>query len=189
MKDFVANDWTFRQTGIMVDVPEISGQIFVGRQKEGFSLNKIMVGYGGWTMERTEISDAAIPILADGVKWIGYSRRNISSGTSGSLGTFSLRLRAFQLTHISCGPIRLVACGIGGNRPSLSASTSVTESRPRACCSSGRGPRRSRRRSSSTRDCFQPGAPQRPTSRSTTGRAVAGRFGILRSVGGCSGGR
>ena len=72
MRDFVTNDWTFRQTGFLVDVPEISGQIFVGRQKEGFSLNKIMVGYAGWTMERTEISDAAIPILADGIKWIGY---------------------------------------------------------------------------------------------------------------------
>jgi phosphate-selective porin OprO and OprP len=72
MRDFVTNDWTFRQTGFLVDVPEISGQIFIGRQKEGFSLNKIMVGYGGWTMERTPFSDAAIPILADGVKWIGY---------------------------------------------------------------------------------------------------------------------
>jgi phosphate-selective porin OprO/OprP len=73
MRDFVTNDWTFRQTGFLVDVPEISGQIFIGRQKEGFSLNKIMVGYAGWTMERTPFSDAAIPILADGVKWIGYA--------------------------------------------------------------------------------------------------------------------
>jgi len=72
MRDFVANDWTFRQTGFLIDVPEIYGQIFIGRQKEGFSLNKIMVGYAGWTMERTEFSDAAIPILADGVKWIGF---------------------------------------------------------------------------------------------------------------------
>src|SRR5262245_2453470 len=72
MRDFVTNDWTFRQTGFLVDVPEITGQIFIGRQKEGFSLNKIMVGYAGWTMERTPFSDAAIPILADGVKWIGY---------------------------------------------------------------------------------------------------------------------
>jgi len=72
MRDFVTNDWTFRQTGFLVDVPEIYGQIFIGRQKEGFSLNKIMIGYAGWTMERTEFSDAAIPILADGVKWLGY---------------------------------------------------------------------------------------------------------------------
>jgi phosphate-selective porin OprO/OprP len=72
MRDFVANDWTFRQTGLMVEVPEIHGQIFIGRSKEGFSLNKVMVGYAGWTMERTPISDATIPILADGVKWLGY---------------------------------------------------------------------------------------------------------------------
>jgi phosphate-selective porin OprO and OprP len=72
MRDFVANDWTFRQTGFMVDVPEIWGQIFIGRSKEGFSLNKVMVGYAGWTMERTPMSDAAIPILADGFKWLGY---------------------------------------------------------------------------------------------------------------------
>ncbi len=32
-----------------------------------------MVGYAGWTMERTPISDATIPILADGIKWIGYA--------------------------------------------------------------------------------------------------------------------
>jgi phosphate-selective porin OprO/OprP len=55
-----------------VDVPEIWGQVFIGRQKEGFSLNKVMVGYAGWTMERTPFSDAAIPILADGIKWLGY---------------------------------------------------------------------------------------------------------------------
>jgi phosphate-selective porin OprO/OprP len=73
MRDFVTNDWTFRQSGFLIDVPEISGQVFIGRQKEGFSLNKIMIGYGGWTMERTPMSDAAIPILADGIKWIGYS--------------------------------------------------------------------------------------------------------------------
>jgi len=63
----------FRQTGVMFAVPALSGSIFVGRTKEGFSLNKIMVGYDGWTIERTEINDATIPILADGIKWIGYA--------------------------------------------------------------------------------------------------------------------
>jgi phosphate-selective porin OprO/OprP len=63
----------FRQTGVMFPVPRLSGHIFVGRSKEGFSLNKIMVGYAGWTMERTEINDATIPILADGIKWLGYA--------------------------------------------------------------------------------------------------------------------
>jgi phosphate-selective porin OprO/OprP len=48
------------------------GHLFVGRTKEGFSLNKVMVGYAGWTMERATISDATIPILADGIKWLGY---------------------------------------------------------------------------------------------------------------------
>jgi phosphate-selective porin OprO/OprP len=32
-----------------------------------------MVGYAGWTMERATISDATIPILADGIKWLGYA--------------------------------------------------------------------------------------------------------------------
>ena len=31
-----------------------------------------MVGYAGWTLERATISDATIPILADGIKWLGY---------------------------------------------------------------------------------------------------------------------
>ena len=31
-----------------------------------------MSGYSGWTLERATIIDATIPILADGVKWLGY---------------------------------------------------------------------------------------------------------------------
>ena len=66
------HSWFFRQTGINVKVPELWGDIFVGRQKEGVSLNKVMVGYGGWTMERATMNDV-IPILADGIKWSGYA--------------------------------------------------------------------------------------------------------------------
>ena len=73
MYDGPNDSWLVRQTGIMVEVPEISGHIFVGRSKEGFSLNKVMVGYAGWTMERSTINDATIPILADGIKWLGYA--------------------------------------------------------------------------------------------------------------------
>ena len=72
MYDGPSGKWLVRETGIMVEVPEIWGHIFVGRTKEGFSLNKVMVGYAGWTMERATISDATIPILADGIKWLGY---------------------------------------------------------------------------------------------------------------------
>jgi len=72
MYDWAAEKWVMRQTHVMVAVPEIWGHIAVGRTKEGFSLNKVMIGYGGWTMERQPINDATLPILADGVKWLGY---------------------------------------------------------------------------------------------------------------------
>lgn len=61
--------WRFRQTGLMIDVPELNGHFFVGRTKEGFSTSKIMVGYAGWTSERAAINDSLLPILADGIKW------------------------------------------------------------------------------------------------------------------------
>lgn len=71
MYDGPTKEWRFRQTGLMYDVPALYGDIFVGRSKEGFSTNKLMVGYQGWTNERATINDALIPILADGVKWTG----------------------------------------------------------------------------------------------------------------------
>jgi phosphate-selective porin OprO and OprP len=72
MYDGPNDTWLVRQTGIMIDVPEIWGQVFVGRGKEGFSMSKVMVGYAGFTMERATINDAAIPLFGDGVKWLGY---------------------------------------------------------------------------------------------------------------------
>jgi phosphate-selective porin OprO/OprP len=72
MYDGPSGNWYVRETGVMVAVPELWGHFFVGRTKEGFSLNKVMTGYSGWTMERSTIIDATIPILADGIKWIGY---------------------------------------------------------------------------------------------------------------------
>ncbi len=74
MYDGPTSSWFIRETGIMVGVPELSGNIFVGRTKEGFSLNKVMNGYAGWTMERQMALDV-IPILADGVKWMGFLPR------------------------------------------------------------------------------------------------------------------
>ncbi len=72
MYDGPSHAFLLRETGIMIEVPEIWGHIFIGRTKEGFSLNKVMVGYAGWTMERSTMNDAAVPILADGIKWLGY---------------------------------------------------------------------------------------------------------------------
>jgi len=71
MYDGPSHSWLVRQTGIMVSVPELWGHLFIGRAKEGVSLNKVMVGYDGWTTERFTFSDV-IPLLADGVKWLGY---------------------------------------------------------------------------------------------------------------------
>lgn len=76
MYDGPEEEWRFRQTGIYIDIPEWSGDLFIGRTKEGFSTNKIMVGYYGWTNERSAASDAFIPILADGVKWVGQGFEN-----------------------------------------------------------------------------------------------------------------
>jgi phosphate-selective porin OprO/OprP len=62
-----------RKTGFMIAVPEVLGHVFLGRDKEGYSLIKVMVGYDGWTIERSTALDAFVPILADGVKWLGYA--------------------------------------------------------------------------------------------------------------------
>jgi phosphate-selective porin OprO/OprP len=71
MYDGSSDSWLVRETGIMVGVPEAFGYFFIGRTKEGFSLNKVMNGYAGWALERQMAIDV-IPILADGLKWLGY---------------------------------------------------------------------------------------------------------------------
>jgi phosphate-selective porin OprO/OprP len=72
MYDATNDKWLARQTGVMIAVPELKGHVFVGRSKEGVSLNMIMVGYSGWTMERSTTVVATVPLLADGIKWLGY---------------------------------------------------------------------------------------------------------------------
>jgi len=71
MYDAYNEDWFIRQSGVMIGIPEWWGNLFIGRSKEGASLNKMMTGYDGWTAERFTFSDA-IPLLADGIKWLGY---------------------------------------------------------------------------------------------------------------------
>jgi phosphate-selective porin OprO/OprP len=75
MYDGATTEWQFRQTGLMIAVPEIASDFFIGRTKEGFSQYKVMVGYDIWTIERSPFLDAFIPILGDGIKWIGHARR------------------------------------------------------------------------------------------------------------------
>jgi phosphate-selective porin OprO/OprP len=74
MYDGVNKVWLVRQTGIQIDLPEIKGNVFIGRQKEGFSMSKIMVGYHGWGIERMPMNDN-VQLLADGIKVTGYARR------------------------------------------------------------------------------------------------------------------
>ena len=75
MYDGNLDEWQFRQTGFMIGVPEIASDFFIGRTKEGYSQYKVMVGYDIWTIERSPFNDAFIPILGDGIKWIGHWRR------------------------------------------------------------------------------------------------------------------
>jgi phosphate-selective porin OprO/OprP len=71
MYDANKNEWVFRQTGLKLTIPSLYGYFFFGRTKEGFSTNKLTVGYYGWFNERSAANDAFIPILADGVRWSG----------------------------------------------------------------------------------------------------------------------
>lgn len=93
MYDGPTDEWIFRQTGLMVDVPEYDGNFFIGRTKEGFSTNKIMVGYHGWTSERSAANDAFIPILADGVKWNG---RGFDGRFVYNLGAFNEKITPYE---------------------------------------------------------------------------------------------
>ena len=70
--DLPTYKWLVRQSTVTVSVPEIWGYINIGRTKEGMPLDRVMVGYDGLTQERYTFSDAAVPLLADGVKWLGY---------------------------------------------------------------------------------------------------------------------
>jgi phosphate-selective porin OprO/OprP len=72
MYDGLDDAWRFRQTGIQIGVPEAKGNLFIGRTKEGYSMIKVMTGYNPPGMERSETMDAFVPILADGLKWMGY---------------------------------------------------------------------------------------------------------------------
>lgn len=72
MYDGTEEAWRFRQTGFQIGLPEISGRVFLGRTKEGFSQAKVMVGYYIVGMERSQTLDAFVPILGDGIKYMGY---------------------------------------------------------------------------------------------------------------------
>jgi len=63
--------WMVRESGLTIGVPELKGNFFIGRTKEGFSTIKVMNGHSGLTNERQMALDP-VPILADGIKYFGY---------------------------------------------------------------------------------------------------------------------
>src|SRR5262249_5380083 len=85
MYDAPSKSWFVRETGLMIAVPELWGNIFIGRTKEGTSLNKVMNGYAGWALER-QIALDVLPILADGVKWLGYLPKKHILWNAGAYG-------------------------------------------------------------------------------------------------------
>lgn len=93
-----ANDaWLVRQTGISFETPGLTGSIFIGRQKEGFSVSKIMVGYHGWGMERMPMNDSSVQLLADGVKWTGYAERARVTWNIGAFGDWLSEEQTFSI--------------------------------------------------------------------------------------------
>src|SRR5215472_13284854 len=99
MYDGGTNSWLLRETGVMIGFPKLRGYLFVGRTKLGFSLNKVMVGYAGWTLERFTMSDATVPILGDGIKWLGYSQKHGLLWNIGYYNDFLSKSQSFNLYH------------------------------------------------------------------------------------------
>lgn len=95
MYDDANRSWFVRESGLMIDVPELWGKFFIGRTKEGFSMNKVMVGYAGWTMERQMALDV-IPILADGVKWLGFLPKQRILWNLGAYNDWSSHRQSFS---------------------------------------------------------------------------------------------
>ena len=72
MYDGLNDEWKWRETGIIVEVPEIWGHLFIGRTKLGVSMIKHMSGAAIMGLERAPIEDMIIPIQNDGIRWMGY---------------------------------------------------------------------------------------------------------------------
>jgi phosphate-selective porin OprO/OprP len=144
MYDGPSDSFLVRETGIMVAVPEILGHVFVGRTKEGFSLNKVMSGAAGWTMERAPISDATIPILADGIKLLGYAPKAhllwnlgyyvdwLSEGQSFSTYEHQAVGRLAWVPVVEDGGGKLLHLGVSGRYGKVKDGTIKMRSRPEA---------------------------------------------------------
>lgn len=70
MYDGVERSWEFRETGLLIGLPELSGRVFLGRSKEGYSLNKVQNGFSAPAVERQPSLDL-ISIMQDGIRYYG----------------------------------------------------------------------------------------------------------------------
>ena len=110
MYDGTANEWLLRESGVMIFFPELSGSFFIGRTKEGFSMNKIMIGYAGWTMER-QMGIDIIPILADGIRYLGFFPKRRILLSLGAFTDYTSKTHSFStykwqaIGRIGCLPI------------------------------------------------------------------------------------
>jgi len=75
MWDGKEEEFTFRETGLIIGVPELSGKIFIGRSKEGFSSSKVQNGYSCPAIERQPALDP-IPIMTDGIRYFGSTKKS-----------------------------------------------------------------------------------------------------------------
>jgi phosphate-selective porin OprO/OprP len=87
MYDGTLDAWQFRETGLLIGLPEIKGQVFIGRSKEGYSLNKDQNGYSCWGNER-QMSLDLISIMADGIRFYGYFPKPRISYSLGAYSNF-----------------------------------------------------------------------------------------------------
>ena len=81
--DGYVGTWRIRETGVQFKMPELSGYIFVGRTKEGYSMQKIQNGFTLWRFERPMIQDL-VPILGDGIKYSGFFPKQHLQWTMGA---------------------------------------------------------------------------------------------------------
>lgn len=75
MWDGKEGEFTFRETGLIIGMPELSGKFFIGRSKEGFSLSKVQNGYSAPAIERQPSLDP-IPIMTDGIRYFGATKKS-----------------------------------------------------------------------------------------------------------------
>jgi phosphate-selective porin OprO/OprP len=98
MYDGSLDSWFIRESGIMIAVPELSSHFFIGRTKEGVSLSKVMSGYAVEMLERHMASDP-IPILADGIKWLGYLPKSGIFWNFGIYADWLSKKQSFNMDH------------------------------------------------------------------------------------------